>query len=53
MWTNFDISTSTITPEFTVAQTVQTLASNENRDTGMFSGPPWTSKCLHPALASR
>ncbi len=28
-----------------------TLASNENLDTGMFSGPAWTSKCLHPALA--
>ena len=31
---------------------VLTLASKENLDTGMFSGPPWTSKCLQPALAS-
>ena len=29
-----------------------TCASKENLDTGIFSGPPWTSKCLHPALAS-
>ena len=31
---------------------VLTLASKENLETGMFSGPPWTSKCLHPAFAS-
>ena len=28
-----------------------TFASNENRDVGIFSGPPCTSKCLQPALA--
>ena len=28
-----------------------TTALKENRDTGIFSGPPWTSKCLQPALA--
>ena len=31
---------------------VLTWALKENLDTGMFSGPPWTSKCLQPALAS-
>lgn len=29
-----------------------TSALKLNRETGMFSGPPWTSKCLQPALAS-
>lgn len=28
-----------------------TSASNENLDTGIFSGPPCTSKCLQPAVA--
>jgi len=27
------------------------LASKLDLETGMFSGPPWASKCLHPALA--
>ena len=31
---------------------IVTSALKEKRETGMFSGPPWTSKCLHPALAS-
>lgn len=30
---------------------VNTLALNPMRDSGMSSGPPWASKCLHPALA--
>ena len=28
-----------------------TLASNLCLDMGIFSGPPYASKCLHPALA--
>ena len=28
-----------------------TLESKENLETGIFSGPPCTSKCLQPALA--
>lgn len=30
-----------------------TIALKERRETGIFSGPPWTSKCLQPAFVSR
>ena len=35
-----------------LADNYHTFESKENLDTGMFSGPPCTSKCLQPALDS-